>query len=106
MNLEQATILALQNKLNEYVEVNPDDMNDFYLVDVYKVCMDTYSGKRLYLAQNNPNVSNWKDAKTYEWQFNSEGAMEFNSEEEATEFARKYFKHFNKWYIYKTKAYR
>lgn len=75
MNITEATILAIQNKLNEYIETNPDDMNDLYLVDVYKVCMDTYSGKRLYLAQNNPYVKHWQDAKTYEWQFNPEGAM-------------------------------
>ena len=106
MNLERATILALQNKLNEYIEVNPDDMNDFYLMDVYKVCMDTYSGKRLYLAQTNSRVMNWKDAKTYEWQFNPNGAMEFDSEQEATDFAKQYFKNFNKWYIYKTTSYR
>lgn len=105
MNLEQATILALQNKLNENFN-DKDYDDDLYLVDVYKVCMDTYSGKRLYLAQTNFNVTNWKDAKTYEWQFNPEGAMEFDNEEEATEFAKKYFKRFNKWYIYKTVSYR
>lgn len=105
MDLEQATILALQNKLNEDYN-NEDYTDDLYLVDVYKVCMDTYSGKRLYLAQNNFNVASWKDAKTYEWQFNPEGAMEFDSEEEATKFAKKYFKRFDKWYIYKTVSYR
>lgn len=103
MNLTEATILAIQNKLTES---DYEDFNDLYLIDVYKVCMDTYSGKRLYLAQNNPHVNNWRDAKIYEWQYNPEGAMEFDSEEEATEFAKKYFKHFDKWYIYKTKAYR
>ena len=46
MTLEQATIEALQNKLTEEYFDN-DDMNDLYLVDVYIVCMDTYSGKRL-----------------------------------------------------------
>lgn len=105
MTLEQATIEALQNKLTEEY-FNNDDMNDLYLVDVYIVCMDTYSGKRLYLAQPNPYVSNWKDAKTYEWQFSRQGAMEFESEETATEFAKNYFKNFDKWYIYKTTSYR
>lgn len=105
MTLEQATIEALQNKLIEEYFDN-DDMNDLYLVDVYIVCMDTYSGKRLYLAQTNPYISNWKDAKTYEWQFSKQGAMEFESEEAATEFAKNYFKNFDKWYIYKTTSYR
>jgi len=100
MTLLEATMLSLQNKLVEENEY------DFDLVDVYKVCMDTYLGRRLYLAQTNTRVKNWKDAKTYEWQFKSEGAMEFDSEEEAEEFAENYFKNFNKWYIYKTKAYR
>ena len=100
MTLLEATMLSLQHKL---VEENEED---FYLVDVYKVCMDTYSGKRLYLAQTDTSVKNWKDAKSYEWQFKSEGAMEFDSEKEATEFAKSYFKNFDRWYIYKTKAYR
>lgn len=106
MDIEQATILALQNKLTETIRVNDDDMNDLYEIEIYLVCMDTYSGKRLYLAQTNPYVSNWKEAKTYEWQFNRQGAMEFESEESATEFAKNYFKNFNKWYIYKTVSYR
>lgn len=105
MDIEQATILALQNKLTETIRVNDDDMNDLYEIEIYLVCMDTYSGKRLYLAQNNPRVMNWKDAKTYEWQFSKEGAMQFRSEEEATEFAKQYFKHFDKWYVYKSYTY-
>lgn len=101
MDLQEATILALQHKLNE-----TDIDNDLYLVDVYLVCMDTYSGRRLYLAQTNPNIQNWKDAKTYEWQFSKRGAMEFNSEEEANDFAKSYFKNFNRWYIFKSASYR
>lgn len=105
MDIEQATILALQNKLTETIRVNDDDMNDLYEIEIYLVCMDTYSGKRLYLAQTNPYVDSWKDAKTYEWQYSREGAMQFRSEKEATEFAKKYFKRFNGWYIYKSYTY-
>ena len=85
-----------------------DDVFDdvFDKIEVYKVCMDTYTGKRLYLAQTNTNVKHWKDAKTYEWQFSPEGAMEFDDKETAEAFAKTYFKHFDKWYIYKTVAYR
>ena len=103
ITLEQATINALLYKLNES---NLEDNDDLYIVDVYLVCMDTYSGKRLYLAQTNTNIQNWRDAKTYEWQFSRQGAMEFDTEEEATEFANHYFKNFNKWYIHKGIAYR
>ena len=56
MDIEQATILALQNKLTETIRVNDDDMNDLYKMEIYLVCMDTYSGKRLYLAQMNGNI--------------------------------------------------
>lgn len=106
MNLEQATLLSLLGKLQEKIEYDSNDMDDIYEVEVYKVCMNTYSGKRLYLAQTDPRVMNWKDAKTYEWQFNPNGAMEFDSEQEAIDFAKQYFKNFNKWYIYKTTSYR
>lgn len=105
MDIETATILALQNKLTENLEYDNNDMNDLYKVDVFLVCMNTYSGKRLYLAQTNPYVSDWKDAKTYEWQYSRQGAMEFKSEEQATEFAKKYFKRFDRWYIYKSYTY-
>lgn len=101
MTLEQATINFLIESDNNYF--NDDDLIP---MTVYTICMDTYSGKRLYLAQTNPFVQHWKDAKTYEWQFNRQGAMEFEDEEEAIEFAKSYFKNFKKWYVYKTICYR
>lgn len=102
MNLQEATILSLQNKLYE----DENFVDDFYEVSVYKVCMDTYTGRRLYLTQTNTSVASWKDAKIYEWRFDPNGAMEFDTEEEAEKFARKYFKNFIGWYIYKTIGYR
>lgn len=94
--------LEIQNLQEEYAST--DFVDDFYWVTVYKICMDTYTGKRLYLAQNNTHVMNWKDAKVYEWQFNPAGAMEFDSIEEAENFAKKYFKNFRGWYVYETKV--
>ena len=111
MTLLDATVLALQNKLPLIEKFDKEEADElaaygFYYVDVYKVCMDTYSGKRLYLAQNNPYVGKWQNAKTYEWQFAPEGAMEFDTKEEAEKFAKKYFKNFTGWYIYKTTSVR
>lgn len=96
--------LEIQNLQEEYVST--DFVDDFYEVSVYKVCMDTYTGRRLYLTQTNTSVASWKDAKIYEWRFDPNGAMEFDTEEEAEKFARKYFKNFTGWYIYKTIGYR
>lgn len=103
MNLQEATMLALQNKLTEDF-IDTDDVFD--KIDVYYVCMDTYSGKRLYLAQTNIHIKHWTQAKTYEWVFDPNIAMQFDKEIEAEEFAKKYFKNFNKWYIHKGYAYR
>jgi len=101
MNLLEATALALQNKLNE--EFVDDEVFD--KIDVYKICMDTYTGKRLYLAQTNTNIKHWKEAKTYEWVFDPNIAMQFNWEKEAEDFAKKYFKNFRGWYIRKEYTY-
>ena len=113
MTLLEATIQALQGKLietkNDKIDRNLDlQMGDdygLYQVDVYKICMDTYNGKRLYLAQTNPRIT-WKEAKSFEWIFNPTEGMEFDTEKEAYDFAKKYFKSFKNWYIYKTKSYR
>ena len=90
------------DKLNEeFVDV--DDV--FTKIEVFKICMDTYNGKRLYLAQTNIHVKHWKEAKRYEWVFDPNIAMQFNWEREAEEFAKKYFKNFDRWYVYKTYTY-
>ena len=102
MTLLEATMLSLQNKLTEEF-INPDDVFD--KIDVYKICMDTYTGKRLYLAQTDITVKHWKEAKTYEWVFNPNIAMQFNSEKEAKEFAESYFKNFKGWYVRKEYTY-
>ena len=99
MNLQEQTLSLLKEFVDE------DFNDDIVQITVYKICMDTYSGKRLYLAQTNPAVKRWQDAKTYEWQFNPAGAMEFDTKEEAEEVAKKYFKNFDKWYIYETVGY-
>ena len=104
MTLAEATILQLNNVLLEDYYDN-DMINDFYEVDVYKICMDTSSGKRLYLAQTKPNTT-WREAKSFEWVFNSKEGMEFDTKQEAEDFAKKYFKAFKNWYIYKTYSYR
>ena len=90
------------DKLDEEF-VDADEVFD--KIDVYKICMDTYTGKRLYLAQTNMNVKHWKEAKTYEWVFDPNIAMQFNWEKEAEEFAQKYFKNFRGWYIRKEYTY-
>lgn len=113
MTLLEATIQALQGKLietkNDKIDRNLDlQMGDdygLYQVDVYKICMDTYNGKRLYLAQTKLNIT-WKEAKSFEWVFNPTEGMEFDTEKEAYDFAKKYFKSFKNWYIYKTLSYR
>lgn len=113
MTLLEATMLALQGELNEDKRSDIDHDLDMqlgydcglYQVDVYKICMDTYNGKRLYLAQTNPRIT-WKEAKSFEWIFNPTEGMEFDTEKEASDFATKYFKSFKNWYIYKTKSYR
>ena len=110
MTLTEATILQLNNVLLEDYYDN-DMINDFYEVDVYKICMDTSSGKRLYLAQTKPNTT-WREAKSFEWVFNSKEGMEFDTKQEAEDFAKflmdkvRYFKAFKNWYIYKTYSYR
>ena len=104
MNLIDETAKLLERMLGP--DPNFRDYGDVYTITVYKVCMDTRDGRRLYLAQTDPTVAHWRDAKRYEWQFEPLGAMEFEDKEEAEEFARKYFKHFDGWYIYETFAYR
>lgn len=103
MNLVEATILALRNKLQETTDDYETTWGDDeeYKIKVYQVCMNTYTGKRLYLCNKSGTV--WfKDAKRYDWTFNpNEGAM-WKSKEEAEKFAKKYFKYSNKWYIYET----
>lgn len=103
MNLQEATILAIQNKL---IETNNSLAQDYIEVtDVYNICMDTYGGKKLYLAQTNPYVKDWRKAKSLQWVFDPNIAIRFSYEIEARQFAEKYFKHFDKWYIHKATIY-
>ena len=112
MNLMEATILALQNKLLEkyedslYNDEVIDEINDMGLsvIEIYNICMDTYNGKRLYLTHNDLYGRKWNEVKSYEWSFDVRGAMQFDTIEEAEKFAKKYFKHFDRWYIHKTRT--
>lgn len=97
MNLEKATVLALQYKLKEeYIPRRPA------YTDMYMICMNIYSGKRMYLTQADPYVKHWYESKHFEWSFDKNEGMKFKDKEEAEKFAKKWFKNFNGWYIYTT----
>lgn len=69
--------------------------------DVYRICMNSKEGRKLYLTVDQVFGLN-KDGtykRSYKWSPVKIGSMEFDKKQEAEEFAKEYFKHFDKWFI-------
>ena len=91
--------MDFQETTTSLVNVNEDDLET---KTIYKICNNNLDGKRLYLAQTTAYLSNWEEAKTYDWQINLNGTMEFEDKEEAENFAKQYFNKGDDWYICET----
>ena len=71
-----------------------------YWADIYRICMKSKNNKTLYLTVKDA----WYDKegnlkRIHEWNYQRIGAMEFDTESKAEEYAKTYFKNFDKWYI-------
>ena len=62
-----------------------------YKTIFYRITMNTYNNKKLYLKASIGN--------SCEWTFNKEEAIWFETIKEAEEFCNNYFKNFNKYEI-------
>jgi len=62
-----------------------------YTITYYRITMKTYNDKKLYLKAS--------IGDSCEWTFNSQDTIWFETEKEAQDFARKYFKKFNNYTI-------
>ena len=62
-----------------------------YKTIFYRITMNTYNNKKLYLKASIGN--------SCEWTFNKEEAIWFETDKEAKEFCDIYFKNFNKYEI-------
>ena len=62
-----------------------------YKTIFYRITMNTYNNKKLYLKASIGN--------SCEWTFNKEEAIWFETDKEAKEFCDTYFKNFNKYEI-------
>lgn len=101
MNLQDITKQILIEYLNK--QYRP---RNAVFETVYQICMDTYSGKRLYLSNDNL-IDLTKPLKylSFGWTEDALEGMIFDTEAEAKALAEKYFKHFDRWYIYKNTIY-
>ena len=68
--------------------------------DVYRISMISKNGKKLYLSVKD----SWYDKegklhRIHEWTWNTTIGMQFNSEKEAKEYAKSYFKNFDNWSV-------
>ena len=68
--------------------------------DIYRICMNSKNGKKLYLSVKN----GWYDKegklhRIHEWTWDRNIGIQFDYEKDAEEYAKSYFKNFNGWYI-------
>ena len=66
-------------------------MEVIYPTTYYRIIMKTYDGKKLYLKDG--------VGKSCEWTFNKQEALWFETNKEAEDFAKQYFKNFSNYEI-------